>query len=61
MLNPPFDTVEKVACETIREHHAVRLASEQSRIFVRALLNPPVPNAKLKAAFARHRKLVSSV
>ena len=54
-------TVGKAARETIREQQVVRLASEQSRVFVRALLNPPAPNAKLKAAFARHRKLVSSV
>jgi uncharacterized protein (DUF1778 family) len=52
--------VETAARETIREHQVMKLSSEQSRLFVEALLNPPSPNAKLKAAFTRHRKLVTS-
>jgi uncharacterized protein (DUF1778 family) len=46
---------------TIREQQVMKLAGEDGRAFAEALLNPPAPNAKLKAAFVRHRKLVSSV
>src|SRR5258708_911861 len=56
-----LQAVERAARETIREHQVMKLTSEQSRLFVEALLSPPPPNAKLKDAFARHRKLVTSV
>ena len=55
-----LQTVEKAARETIREHQVMKLTREQSTLFVEALLNPPAPNAKLKAAFVRHRKLVTT-
>ena len=51
----------RAARETILEHQVMKLAAEDSRLFVEALLNPPAPNARLKAAFARHRKMVKSV
>ena len=56
-----LQTVEKAAQETIREHEIMKLTSGQSRLFVQALLNPPTPNAILKAAFEHHLKLVKSV
>ncbi len=54
-------SVSKAAREAIREHRVLELSAEDSRIFAEKLLNPPAPNAKLKAAFQRHRKLVTSM
>ena len=53
-----LDSVRKSSHETILEHEVIRLNSDESRAFVRALLHPPKPNAKLRTAFASHRKHV---
>ena len=53
-----LESVRKSAHATILEHEVIRLNAEESRAFVRALLHPPKPNAKLRAAFASHRKHV---
>lgn len=45
--------------EAIMEKHNNWLVSENDRkIFFDALLNPPAPNARLKAAMKRHSELV---
>ncbi len=51
-----LESVRKSAHETILEHEVIRLNADESRGFVRALLTPPKANAKLRAAFASHRK-----
>jgi uncharacterized protein (DUF1778 family) len=53
-----LESVQKSAHETIFEHEVIRLNAEQSRSLVALLLNPPKPNAKLKAAAAAYDKLV---
>ena len=53
-----LESVRKSAQETILEHEVIRLNADESRAFVRALPHPPKPNAKLRAAFASHRKHV---
>ncbi len=54
-----LESVRKSAHETILEHEVIRLNGDESRAFVRALLHPPKPNAKLRAAFlASYRKRV---
>lgn len=53
-----LESVRKSAHETILEHEVIRLNADESRVFVRALLHPPKPNAMLRAAFASHRKHV---
>ncbi len=53
-----LESVRKSAHETILEHEVIRLNADESRAFVRALQHPPKPNAKLRAAFASHRKHV---
>jgi uncharacterized protein (DUF1778 family) len=53
-----LESVRKSAHETILEHEVIRLNTDESRSFVRALLNPPKPNARLRTAFASHRKHV---
>ena len=45
--------------EAIMEKHNNWLASENDRkIFFDALLNPPAPNARLKAAMKKHSELL---
>jgi len=46
--------VQQAATETIRDFEMLSLGSEASRVFVDALLNPPAPNAALRAAAKRH-------
>jgi uncharacterized protein (DUF1778 family) len=53
--------VQQAATETIRDFEMLSLGREASRVFVDALLNPPAPNAALRAAAKRHlRSLVQS-
>jgi len=42
---------------TIREHEVWTLQGRDREIFVETLLNPPAPNARMKAAVARYKKL----
>ena len=49
--------VQAAAAETIREFESLSLRDEAREIFVKALLNPPEPNAALKAAVARHKQM----
>jgi uncharacterized protein (DUF1778 family) len=53
-----LESVRKSAHETILEHEVIRLSANESRAFVRALVHPPKPNAKLRAAFASYRQQV---
>jgi uncharacterized protein (DUF1778 family) len=52
------ESVQKSALETITQHDAIQLNAEESREFVRMLLNPPKPNAHMRATLARYRKQV---
>jgi len=47
-------SLEKSARETLREHEVLRLTSEDSLTFAKALIHPPKPNAALKRALASH-------
>ena len=51
-----LESVQRSAHETILEHEVIRLNARESASFVRALLHPPKPNPKLRAAFASYRK-----
>jgi uncharacterized protein (DUF1778 family) len=44
--------------ETIQRHQLIRLTAEESAAFAAALLDPPAPNARLRAALARHRDVI---
>lgn len=41
---------------TIRDHEPLTLAESSRKVFVEALLNPPKPNAKARAAARRFRQ-----
>lgn len=47
--------LQSSANKAIEEHRLARLSDEESQDFVQALLNPPAPNAELRAAFGRYR------
>lgn len=44
----------------IHEHEVIRLNAVESRQFVEALLHPPAPNAALRRAVRKYRKMVAS-
>jgi uncharacterized protein (DUF1778 family) len=46
------------ADEVIQEHETLTLNEADWEVFLDALENPPKPNAKLKRAFAEHKKRV---
>lgn len=48
-------SAQAAAEETIRQHEMVRLTARDSRLLAEALLNPPAPSAKLRAAFEDYR------
>jgi len=48
--------VKEAAVNTIREYESLTLAEKSRRIFVEALLNPPKPNEKAKAAARRYKQ-----
>lgn len=53
-------SAEEAANEVIREYQILKLASEDSTAFVRAIFHAAKPNKKLKAAFSDYKKEVSS-
>jgi uncharacterized protein (DUF1778 family) len=48
----------EAANRTIAETDIIRLSVEGQRAFAEAIINPPAPTAKLREAFAIHRRLV---
>lgn len=53
-------SAEETAKEVVREHVIITLSAQDSRAFAQALLHPPKPNRKLRLAYARYKKYVSS-
>ena len=51
-------SVQAAACEVIEQHQTLKLSVEDSEAFVDALLNPPNPNAALKAAASRYKEIM---
>ena len=49
-------SAQRAAEEIIREHTVITLTAQDSRAFVEALLNPPAPNERLRAAAARYKQ-----
>lgn len=48
-------SAEEAAIRTIREHETIALTARDRAVFTAALLDPPQPSAKLRAAAARHK------
>jgi hypothetical protein len=51
------DAAQQAAHKTIEETTIIRLAVEDQRLIMEALLNPPEPTEGLRRAFEAHRKL----
>ena len=56
-----IESAQEKANAIIRDHDILSLTAKDKRIFVDALLNPPTPNAKLKQAAKRYKKLEQRV
>ncbi len=52
--------VQQAARQAIEQADVIRLSLADQEAFANALLKPPKPNAALKRAFARRRKLIHS-
>ena len=50
--------VQQAARQAIEQANVIRLSLADQQTFANALLKPPKPNAALKRAFARRRKLI---
>lgn len=46
--------VERAAVETIKDYEMMDLHGDAAKMFAEVLLNPPAPNAALRAAADRH-------
>lgn len=53
VLNTALEEAERV----IRDHETVTLSDRDWKLFYDALVDPPTPNAALRRAFKRYRKV----
>lgn len=51
-----IDSTQEAAMRIVQEHEVMRLSREEQVAFVTALLTPPEPGARLKAAIESYRK-----
>lgn len=51
-------SVQAEALRVIQQYETLKLSAEDSQAFVDALLNPPEPNAALKAAAQRYKQAI---
>ncbi len=51
-----FSSLLNAANQVIQENEMMILSKQDQEIFVEALLNPPEPSAKLKAAAQRYKQ-----
>ncbi len=51
-------SAKEAADRVVEEATIWRLSAEDSRLFVETLLNPPEPNATLRAAAAHYKKVM---
>jgi uncharacterized protein (DUF1778 family) len=55
-------SIQKIMnCQKIKKHEVVRLSARDSLQFAKALLAPPKPNARLRAAARRYRRIIASL
>jgi uncharacterized protein (DUF1778 family) len=52
-------SAQAAALETIERHAVIKLTAHDSRVFIQALMHPPAPNERLRAAARRHRDLIA--
>ena len=49
-------TVQEVATRTVQEHETIQLSQAEQTAFVKALLDPPAPSAKLRQAYQAYKQ-----
>lgn len=54
-----IDALQEAAIKTVEVHTVIRLAVEEQKTFLDALLNPPQPNQALRQAAARYWRTVA--
>ena len=52
--------IQEAAHNTLRRHQVLRLSTRDQRTFVNALLKPPAPSRRLRAAAERYKKLTAT-
>jgi uncharacterized protein (DUF1778 family) len=55
-----IQSLRQAAVQTVEEHEMLRLSARDSRRFAKALLAPSKPNARLRAAARRYRRIVAA-
>lgn len=55
-----LSSMQEAAKRTINEHQRLELSLRDSQAFVEALLNPPVPNDRLRETVARYRRALGA-
>src|SRR5437588_13066613 len=55
-----ISSLRQAAIKTVQEHDLIRLGRRDSAAFAAALLAPPGPNRRLKAAARRYRRLTAN-
>jgi uncharacterized protein (DUF1778 family) len=53
-----IQATQDAAHQTIERHQLIRLSARDQQAFVKALLNPPAPGKRLRAAAERYKKLI---
>ena len=48
----------EAATRVVQEHQIITLTAKEQAVFVQALLNPPKPGPRLRAAARRYRKIM---
>lgn len=51
-------TVQDAAKRTIEEYQIIRLSVRDAAVFAEAILNPPEPGPRLRAAVARYKRMI---
>ena len=54
-------SADDAAARAIQEHEVWILAGRDRELFVRALLNPPAPSARMKAAAQRYKRRLGTL
>ena len=49
-------TVQEVATKTVQDHETIQLSQAEQMAFVKALLAPPAPSAKLRQAYQANKQ-----
>jgi len=52
-----ISSMQRAAASTVEEHTRIELSERDQQAFVQALMNPPEPNAALRAAVKAYKRM----